>query len=58
MARRGWLDTIARSAAITARTARDAQSIQRGTFPRRYARRQVRRRVTGPLADALWRSLR
>lgn len=52
------LDVIARGAAITARSARDAQALERGTFPRRYARRQVRRKVSGPLADLIWRSFR
>jgi hypothetical protein len=58
MARRSGLDTLARTAALLARTTRDVQAVERGTFPRRYARRQVRRRITGPLADMLWRSIR
>lgn len=54
---RNWLDTVARSTAITARTARDVEALQRGTYGRRVLRRQVRRRVSGPLSDAFWRSL-
>lgn len=54
---RSLLDTVARTAALTARTARDAQALERGTLPRRMARRQVRRRVTGPFSDYLWRTI-
>lgn len=48
---------MARAFWLAARTLNDVDAAKRGRLGQRLVRRQVRRRLTGPLADRLWRAI-